>query len=538
MFSRSYTPPTCTLTVTAKGLKLLTWFGIQRQQRFSLSFDDPRVSEAEHMAVKGDRSELDLLHKVVTSYVQEFLNNSSTVPSHVENTEVEKDSNIQLQNSYKKNQKDTSTEDTMEGANAKVINFSSQPLINNQNIYVQPRDLLTHDLFLGSLANKESGEFISLSMLQLYDLAIALDECQNDLQTLPQFQSDGEVKPIPEWLHTVILMTLTAGLTAGGIKLYNRYAISQQKQNENIATSDAISNNNQSIPSQTSPSPTLLPTPKVPPSPLPTPKEKSPTTTIIKPSPIPKPSPLFPKPNPPGSPSPNNLRQPNFSPTPQNQGSSNTFVIPPAPLQTPQAIPLAPLQTPPPVPPAALPNYGVTVQPRYPVQQPPSLQIQPAPNQPPLPNTNINSRRVKPYLDVSGIPINVPRKINLPALKDVDPVVMGNISTTAESNSEKNKSKYTLLDKIPQVAEVREYFEKTWEPPSGLEKDLQYSLLLNGDGSVKKVIPISRASVEFYGNTNMPLEEQTFVSNIEGGKTAKVRLVLRPNGQVQTFLEE
>ena len=171
------------------------------------------------------------------------------------------------------------------------------------------------------------------------------------------------------------------------------------------------------------------------------------------------------------------------------------------------------------------------------MQQPPSLQIQPAPNQPPLPNTNINSRRVKPYLDVSSIPINVPRKINLPALKDVDPVVMGNISTTAESNSEKNKSKYTLLDKIPQVAEVREYFEKTWKPPSGLEKDLQYSLLLNGDGSVKKVIPISRASVEFYGNTNMPLEEQTFVSNIEGGKTAKIRLVLRPNGQVQTFLE-
>ena len=35
----------------------------------------------------------------------------------------------------------------------------------------------------------------------------------------------------------------------------------------------------------------------------------------------------------------------------------------------------------------------------------------------------------------------------------------------------------------------------------------------------------------------MPLEEQTFVSNIEGGKTAKIRLVLRPNGQVQTFLE-
>ena len=114
---------------------------------------------------------------------------------------------------------------------------------------------------------------------------------------------------------------------------------------------------------------------------------------------------------------------------------------------------------------------------------------------------------------------------------------MANIPTTVESSDEKKKSKYGLLDKIPQVAEVRGYFEKSWKPPSGLEKDLQYSLLLNGDGSVKKVTPISRASVEFYGNTNMPLEEQTFVSNIEGGKTAKIRLVLRPNGQVQTFLE-
>ena len=43
MFSRSYTPPTCTLKVTARGLPFLKWFGIRRQQRFSLSFDDPRV---------------------------------------------------------------------------------------------------------------------------------------------------------------------------------------------------------------------------------------------------------------------------------------------------------------------------------------------------------------------------------------------------------------------------------------------------------------------------------------------------------------
>ncbi len=521
MFSRTYTPPTCTLKVTARGLALLKWFGIPRQQRFNLSFDDPRVSEAEHITVKGDRRELDTLHEVVTTYVQEFLNNSPNLPLEMENTGVEKNSNIPY--SYTKIQEDITEEDTIETADAKVVNPYSQPPIKNQNIYVQPRDLLTHDLFLGSLANKESGKFISLSMLQLFDLAIALDESQNDLQTLPQFQSNGEVKPIPEWLRTAILIIITAGLTAGGIQLYNRYAISRQRQNE-IATSDSTSNNNQSIPPQTSPTPIPLPTPTVTPSPLPTPSTNLPTTTIIKPSPIPTPSPLFPRPNPPAPPPPNNLPPPDFSRTPQNQGSATTFVIPQAP----------PL-TPPSIPPAAIPNYGVPIQPRYPVQPPPSLQIQPAPNQAPLPN--INRRRVQPYLDVSRIPINVPRAINLPPLQDVDPVALRNIPTTVEPSNEKKKSKYTLFDKIPQVGEVREYFQKTWEPPSELDKDLQYSLLLNSDGSVKKVTPISRASVEFYGNTNMPLEDQAFVSNIEGGKTAKIRLVLSRDGDVKTFLE-
>ena len=260
MFSRSYTPPTCTLKVTARGLPFLKWFGIRRQQRFSLSFDDPRVSEAEHIVLKGDRSELDILYKVVTSYVQEFLNDSPTLPLEMENTGVEKNSNIPLQYSYTKIQENTSKEDSIETAEAEVLNSYSQPQIKNQNVYVQQRDLLVHDLFLGSLANKESGKFISLSMLQLFDLAIALDECQTDLETLPQFQSDSEVKPIPEWLQTAILMIITAGLTAGGIKLYNRYAISQQKEDKNIATSDSTSNNDQSIPSQTSPTPIPLPT--------------------------------------------------------------------------------------------------------------------------------------------------------------------------------------------------------------------------------------------------------------------------------------
>ncbi|NEP46228.1 MAG: hypothetical protein F6K35_46340, partial [Okeania sp. SIO2H7] len=262
-----------------------------------------------------------------------------------------------------------------------------------------------------------------------------------------------------------------------------------------------------------------------------------PTPTITRPSPIPTPSPLFPRQNP-ASPAPNNLPPPlnDFSRPPQNQGNATTVVIPAQPTILPP-VPVAPPTTPPPVPPPAIPNYGVSVQPRPPVQPPPNLQIPPAPNRP-LPPALNRGGGVRPYVDVSRIPVNVPRAIDLPTLEDVEPVALRDRESVVEpSENAGRKPKSTLFDRIPQVAEVREYFEKSWEPPSDLDRNLQYSLLLNGDGSVKKVIPIGLASVEFYGNTEMPLEDEVFVSNIEGDKTAKIRLVLRPDGQVQTFLE-
>ncbi len=519
MFSRSYTPPTCTLKVTAKGLAILKLIGIPIKQSFQLSFDDPRVSEAEHISLRGNRSELDTLHKVVTTYVQDFINNSPKLPLDLENTGVEDNKNVASQNPYTKIQAET-----QETANETLSNPNSQsPVKGKQGIYLQQHDLLTHNLFLGSLANKESGNFISLSMLQLFDLAIALDECETDLKALPQFKSDDEVKSIPEWLGSLVLIIITAAVTAAAIKLYDRYAVSRQQSDQTITSLEPTNENNQS--SQTSPAPSPLPKPAVtssPPTNLPTPTISP--GNIIKPSPIPTPSPLFPRPNP-APPAPANLPSPptDVSRHPENQGTTPTVVIPASP-------PLAP----PPLFPPAIPNYGVSVQPRPPVQPAPNLRIQPGQNQAPSPV--VNRRGLRPYLDVSSIPVNVPRVIDLPPLQDTEPVALRDREPTVEPSSGQVKPK-SLFDKIPQVAEVREYFENSWEPPSDLDRNLQYSLLLNGDGSVKKVTPIGIASVEFYGNTNMPLEEQAFVSNIEGGKTAQIRLILNSDGQVRTFLE-
>ncbi|MDJ0553090.1 MAG: DUF4335 domain-containing protein [Microcoleaceae cyanobacterium MO_207.B10] len=538
MASRSYTPPTCTLKVRAKGLTLLAWIGLPKRQQFTLSFDDPRIPEAEHLTIKGNRAQLNTLHKVVTTYIQEFLNNSPNLPLdmlEMESRGVENDGTSTSQYSNTKIQENISVPIT----DSPVSIPNSELPKGNQEIYLQPRGLLTHDLFLGALSNKESGDFISLSMIQLFDLAIALDECQTDLQTLPQFQSDGEVKTIPEWLRSAVLIMITAGMTVGAIQLYDRYAISKKPQDETIA-SDPTIDNNQPLPPQVSPSVTPLPTPS---SPFPPPPTNLPTPTtspipIIKPSPIQTPSPLFPQPNS-APPPPANLPPPptDFSPTLRpNQGGAATVVIP-----------AAPSLTAPPVPPPTIPNYGgIPAQPRPPVPANPNLQIPTPPpsNQPP---PQISRRGVRPFVDVTRIPVNVPEKIDLPPLADVPPTIakqeedatVSGDQAAVDPNQSGNssKSKYPLFDKIPQVVEVREYFQSSWKPPQDLDRNLQYSLLLNSDGSVEKVIPIGIASVEFYGNTNMPLEETFFVSKIEGGKNAKIRVILSPDGEVMTFLE-
>lgn len=61
---------------------------------------------------------------------------------------------------------------------------------------------------------------------------------------------------------------------------------------------------------------------------------------------------------------------------------------------------------------------------------------------------SIDRRRVKIYLDVSCILINVLRKIDLLFLEDVDLVVMVNILIIVEFSDEKKKFKYVLFDKI------------------------------------------------------------------------------------------
>lgn len=98
-------------------------------------------------------------------------------------------------------------------------------------------------------------------------------------------------------------------------------------------------------------------------------------------------------------------------------------------------------------------------------------------------------------------------------------------------------SQNTLFDKISQVAEARRYFQERWQPPEGLQKTLNYSLWLNNNGTIRRIIPLGQAAKTYIDNAPIPLLGETFVSPLEGEGMPKIRVLLHPDGKVQTLLE-
>jgi hypothetical protein len=214
---RRYTPPTCTLEIAAKQSPLSRWTGklALKNLRFRLSFDDPRVSDDQWVTLRGDRTQLEALSDAVTSYVQRFLSQSSTV--------------------------------------------AAAPAPNAVGIALQPKGLLSHELSLGSLATETSGAAIPLSSTQLADLASALDEYAAEATALPTLVR-------PAWLQSPNWAAIAAGsLVAVGIGASLLQGLDRNKP-ATTATSQGASSSDQRLALQPpvaspSPLPTLGPVP-------------------------------------------------------------------------------------------------------------------------------------------------------------------------------------------------------------------------------------------------------------------------------------
>ncbi|KYC36246.1 hypothetical protein WA1_41710 [Scytonema hofmannii PCC 7110] len=561
---RRYTPPTCTLEVLAQSSPLSRWMGksVLKQLRFELRFDDPQLPDERKVAIRGDREQLEALCVAVTNYVQEFLQMSPE--SFWANFSSTRD--------ISQASDETLVPDFTSSSTATTTINPLNDRIPRGDIYIQPNSHLTHSLFLGSLANQISGGVVELSLLQLFDLATALDEYSTDVMALPDLNSRSRVSPIPVWAPVAAVLAIGVGLAP----LTWQYANSLRQEQQTARKSDASS---QTIALQDSPPSNLS-------SPLPT---LSPSNNNLLAQPLPSFGANFPLP--PSTSAPSAQTFPVLPPTP---GASSSTQIPSISLAPPTSTFPTSTQASPNIaalPKGALPSSGTSLtvpstkippfasfpQNTASFNKTPSQRITLQPNAkqstltstsrgevpalspdfknpPSIPNSELGSSSSIPAIPapLPNIPSNLSsaRGINsttgVPPLNtttpsDTDALVarlrQGRTKNNAPTEVAANSTNDTLFDTL-QISEAREFLKQRWEPPNGLKQAIEYSLLVGVDGTIERIMPLGKAARDFVDRTGMPLIGEPFVSPNKSGQSVRIRAVFSPDGKVQTFPEK
>ena len=111
----------------------------------------------------------------------------------------------------------------------------------------------------------------------------------------------------------------------------------------------------------------------------------------------------------------------------------------------------------------------------------------------------------------------------------------------AEESDQVAQNQQTQAKNIPskpnQLQEIKAYFQAQWQPPADLKQSLEYRLYLNADGSIKRVIPIGKAATLYLSQTNIPVQGEKFISPLEQSQPSIIRLLLNPDGKVETLAE-
>ncbi|MCP6759015.1 MAG: DUF4335 domain-containing protein [Fischerella sp. CENA71] len=533
---RRYTPPTCTLEVLAQSSSLSRWVGksVLKDLRFELSFDDPRLSEEQKIVIRGDRDQLEALCTVVTNYVQEFLQMSPE--SFWANFS-------DLEDSTKASDQDQA--DQLQSQEQLQPSVSTQTLnsFNNQlpetEIHIKPNSRLTHNLFLGSLGYQASQPVVQLNVLQLFDLATALDQYSDDLLALPSLYQNRSRFAIPGWVPAVAVLVLAIGL----VPFTYQYAI-QSKQKPSTSK-DKLALEPSPLPELATPTPALTPTDQLPALPFGSKNLSVPGSTL----------------------------QPLNQTSPQTQGFPNTPLISNRPSQavSPSVSTTSPTAT------FSSPSPGKSVFTTPPIAklpapltltQPQQVNIQPKPNSS-QPNSTTLTAKNGVVAQNGELSLNSPTTAtNLPSTLPIVPPPIAtapnrrsssqqNQSSTTTSSvdtedtsaliqrlrQERNSNKIatgnsnTVFDATPQLSEAKQFLTKRWQPPSGLNQTLEYSLMVGVDGTIERILPLGKASRIYIDRTGMPLIGERFISPNRNGQSVIIRAVYSPDGKVQTFAE-
>ncbi|WP_353931877.1 DUF4335 domain-containing protein [Okeanomitos corallinicola TIOX110] len=520
---RRYTPPTCTLEILAQSSPLSRWMGqtVLNQLRFELHFDDPTLPEESKITIQGDRDQIEAVCNAVTNYVQELLQKSADSFCL---TSLESQPSTTTSHQPELSEQSESSEPNPTPLSSKSVNTSGMGILE-ATIYLEASEDLTHKLYLGSLANQTSGPTIKLTLLQLFDLATALDEYATDVITLPNLKSEtshsSPVFRFPVWTPVAAMVLLAIGLTP----LTWQYA-------------NNIKNNQQQTATNTTSSPekvALEPSPFAglnAPGNLPTPPDNS---EIIKlpnldsVTPLPElntiPTPLS---------FPNSTVAPAIKIPPQNTQSIPRITQPITPENFPLSIPKNSSEL---IKPSRIPTGTEATKPYIPNSPNISRIPESTAN---FPNNleTLTSEKLSAQSDLQESNRGNSTASTTTNFKSSDDLVarLRNAKQTAIPNkiaAEENK----LFDS-PQIAEARSFLQSNWQPPSGFSATLEYSLILGIDGTIERILPLNKAAREYIDNTGMPEIGKPFVSTNKAGQNLRLRVVFTPDGKVKTFAEK
>ncbi len=620
MILRRYTPPTCTLEITAKSSLFSRWKSRYALEdlHFELHFDAPQLPEEQQVKLRGDRAQLQALSDAVNSYVHKFLCQSAIALDVLGLTKKEESDKETTAKAESERENRQFSEPAPPAATlrqpaappvAEVVGeieeddnpaqLEPEPTVEtnapiSEGIYLQPRGLLGHDLFLGSLATPESGAVVHLDVLQLFDLATAIEQYEAEAEAPPA--RPNWFKQTPSWAKIAALVVLSVGVTAGAIELLNRNTSLQ------MASQKAAPPPSPVVQQPVAVAPPPAPVPAPPPAPAP-----APAALQLTPAPVPSPTSRLPKlpkiledgdvaatPNPSQFPAQPNLQAPNVArlpslntaPAPQRTlagapnsapsgASSSTTAIqipPPPPTIIPQIPPPPNTQVPPlSIPPESTADAGaidnatpntVATLPRIepestPAEAPPDVVLktpEPAPTQAAPTETAPtqaaavprNAEPAPPLPRIEGLPDGAPEKQAAntpspsPAAQSIAPentAPEAIAPATADTPAPVEEARGSLLNEATQVVEAKNYFQQRWQPQPDLTQPLEYTLSLNPDGSIQQFTPRGELSGKFVERTGMPLMNEKFVSPLQEGKGLRIRVLLKPDGKVQAFEE-
>ncbi|WP_267384445.1 DUF4335 domain-containing protein [Cyanobacterium sp. uoEpiScrs1] len=474
---RRYTPPTCTLELWDKRPYLSRWKekAPLKELNFVLNFDDPKVLEEQQVTIQGDIPQLEFLCDMVACYVQNLLCQTISCLT------------ITHQSSFKE-----VTCSTKISSSSDEINESNLPPS------LQPKGFLNHQLKLGSLKRKASHSFVSLTSSQLFDLLNALENYQEDLTVLSSSKNSTHRQEIWVWTWVTAVALLAIAVPAVVPKWLDRL---------NYSGVSLIQNNEN--PEQMLSFLDVLP-PVPPPPNAPIPSLSMPPILATK-DPLPPPERI----NIISSPSRNSSTDIKPSTYPVLPSSSLFSTTSLQPLTTNNYYQLS-----------TEPSAGDILTPQG-LRNPAIMSS--------FPSTMADSPSDIP--DISTPPplrtemlVEQSSKESIPETPIVNPL-------SEEYAFVQPTPQKTLLDATPQVAEVRQYFQQHWQPPKNLSQTLEYRLIVQPDGSLKKVIPLGKAATMYYSKAFIPTPGSIFVSSLDTSENQTIRLVLSPNGNVKTFLE-